>query len=150
MKLRAIMSQPVITVKQDTTLDIVASLMLENGYGCVPVIEDDGAIVGIITLGEFVSKEKTLPFSRFSFQTLFGHSLKEGMETIYEVARKMTARDIMKECRVVLTEEDTVKTFLEQIAEHGITHVPIVRNGLLVGIVARQDLLKMVAKRIPH
>ncbi len=144
MNLKQIMSHPVHTVSEDTKVDIVASVMLDNSIGCVPVLDAWGEMTGIITHDAFVSKEKTLPFSRFSFQTLLGHPLKDGMETIYETAKKMAARDIMSRNPTTLTEEDTVKTFLETISEHHMTHIPIVRNGSLVGIVARQDLLKMV------
>ena len=145
MKLKEIMSQPVQSVSEDTRVDIVARLMLEKSIGCLPVLDSEGKLTGVITHDAFVSKEKTLAFSRFHYLTLLGDSLQDGMEKVYEKAKNMLAREIMRRNPATLTEDDTVKTFLETISEHGVTHIPIVRDGSVIGIVARQDLLKMVA-----
>lgn len=145
MKLKGIMSKPVLTVHEDTTLDVAAGMMLENGYGCLPVVDNENNLVGLITHSEFIAKEEGIPFSRLRILKLLGHSLQDGMEKIYETAKTMTARDIVRINPETLTEDDTVRTFLELISEKEITHVPIVKDGLVIGIVTRQDLLKMVA-----
>lgn len=144
MKVKEIMSQPVITVTEDTTLKEIAGVMLDNGIGCVPVLDGHGKIVGIITHTDFTAKEKGMPFSVFRAPQLLGRWLKEGAEEIYEAAQTMTAKDIMTKNPVTLVEDDLVKTLLEKLMRHKITHIPIVRDGIPIGIVARQDLLKMM------
>lgn len=144
MKVKEIMSHPVITVTEDTTLEEVARVMLEKGIGCVPVVDEQNKIVGIITHGDFIAKEKGLPFSFFRAPQLFGQWLKEGAETIYEAAKLMTAKDIMTRNPTTMTEDDLVKTVLEKMLSNKITHVPIVKEDVPIGIVARQDLLKMM------
>jgi CBS domain-containing protein len=67
------------------------------------------------------------------------------MEEAYEKAKSIPARDIMKAGPLTLTGDDTVRTFLESISKYNLTHIPILEEGELVGIVARQDLLKMIA-----
>jgi CBS domain-containing protein len=146
MKLKEIMSHPVQTVSEDATLARVARLMLDKGIGAVPVVDGDGKLVGLITHSDFVSKEKAVPFSRYHVPTLLGQfSLKDDMEEAYEKAKSIPARDIMKAGPLTLTGDDTVRTFLESISKYNLTHIPILEEGELVGIVARQDLLKMIA-----
>lgn len=144
MKVKEIMSQPVITVTEDATLEEIARIMLEHGIGCVPVVDGQNKIVGIITHADFIAKEKGLPFSFFRAPQLLGQWLKEGAETIYETAKTMTAKEIMTKNPITLSKDDLVKTLLEKMLSHKITHITIVQDGIPIGIVARQDLLKMM------
>ncbi|MEQ1603407.1 MAG: CBS domain-containing protein [Pyrinomonadaceae bacterium] len=145
MKVKEIMSQPVITVTADTTLEAVAGVMLRHNIGCVPVMDDDAKLVGIITHSDFIAKKKGIPFSRVRLPMLLGYGLREGTETIYDAAKSLTAGEIMTPNPVVLTEDDLVKTFLEKMLNDRVTHVPIVRGDSVIGVVARHDLLKMIA-----
>lgn len=144
MKLKEIMSTPVITIGNDANVLAVATIMLHNGIGCVPVVNDLDDLVGLVTKTDFVAHEKALPFSNFSAPQLLGHWLKAESETIYELARTTPVSEIMRKSPICLSEDDLVVTFLEKIISDGITHAPVLRDNVLIGIVAQQDLLKMV------
>ena len=67
VKVKEIMSQPVITITEDAPLAQVAQLMLDRGIGGVPVTNIAGELIGIITESDFTAREKCLPFSLFRF-----------------------------------------------------------------------------------
>jgi CBS domain-containing protein len=144
MKIQAIMSSPVITVSADAKLHEAAAVMLENGIGCLPVLDGQGGLLGLITKRTFIAREEGMAFSTIRAPRLFGHWLKEGVESIYELAREISVRDVAIRAPVTLLEDDLVKTFLERVLTNGITHAPILRDRVLVGIVSQQDLLKIM------
>jgi CBS domain-containing protein len=147
MKAREIMLQPVVTVREDDSLEEVARTMLQHRIGCVPVVNHLGELGGIITQPDFAAKEKGIPFSTFRAPQVLGQWLtSEGVERIYGAARQMTAREIMRTQVVTVTEEDSVNKAVELMLRHDINRIPVVRDGKLVGIIARHDLLKLMAR----
>jgi CBS domain-containing protein len=143
MKLKEIMSEPVTTITKDTSLGEAAKIMLEQRIGCLPVI-DEGVLTGIITKTDFIAKDKAIPFSTVRAPELFGYWLSEGAEKIYENVSSMRVTEVMTHNPITFLEDDLVKTYLEKIISNNITHAPILRDGSIVGIVARHDLLKML------
>jgi CBS domain-containing protein len=150
MKVKEIMVQPVLVVREDTTLAEIARIMLERCIGGLPVVNDRGELRGIVTESDFAAKERGVPFSTFRAPQLFGQWMgKEGTERLYAAARTMTAREIMRERVITVSEEDTLETVLERMLRHDINRVPVVRDGIPVGIVTRHDLLKLMLKACP-
>jgi CBS domain-containing protein len=151
MEVRTIMMRPVVVVREDTTLEEMARMMLERHIGCVPVVNDRGEICGIVTESDFTAKQRGIPFSTFRAPQILGQWMpKQGIERIYEAARTMTAREIMTARVVTVTEEKSVEEVVELVLRHNIHRVPVVRDAVPVGIVARHDILKlMVGDRVP-
>lgn len=151
MVARTIMMQPVAVVREGTTLGEIARMMLERHIGCVPVVNDRGEICGIVTESDFTAKQRGIPFSTFRAPKILGQWMpKKGIERIYEAARTMTAREIMTARVVTMTEEQSVEEVVECMLRHNIHRIPVVRNAVPVGIVARHDILKlMVGDRVP-
>ena len=147
MKVKDLMVEPVIVVRERASLEEVACTMLEHGIGCLPVVDERGEISGIITESDFMAKEKGIPFSTFCAPQLFGRWVdEESIERIYTAARKMTAQEIMRRKVVTVTEGDSVAAVLDRMLRHNITRIPVVRNQTPVGMVARHDLLKLMAQ----
>lgn len=148
MKAREIMTQPVITVKPDATLDEIARLMLTYNIGCVPVVDGQGKLCGIVTESDFSAKEHGIPFSTLRLPQVFSQWMpKEGIERIYEAAKKMTAKEIMTCDVITLKEDDAVEQALTLMLKHDIHRLPVVRDGKPVGMLARHDLLKLMARQ---
>ena len=145
MRVKQIMSQPVITVREEATLEQIAKIMLEHRIACVPVVNDSGVMVGVVTESDFTAKEKRFPFTSFRVPQLFGQYIDKGeVDPIYQAARDITAREVMTAQVISVTENEFVRVVLEQMLHHKINHIPVVRDGVPVGIVARHDLLKMM------
>jgi len=86
------MRQPVISMREDDTLEEAARVMLENKLRGVPVVDERGKISGFLSVSDYLAKDKVLPFSRFHAPQLFGKWIgKEGIEKIYRNARRRCA-----------------------------------------------------------
>ena len=146
MKVREIMKHPVVTVHEDATLEAVAQTMLEHRVWGVPVINDGGEIAGLITDADFAVKEAGFPFTRFRAPQLFGKWIDKGhIEKFYEAARTLKASDIMRPADVTVTEDESIDRVVEIMVSQGLKRIPVVRAKVPVGMIARNDLLKLMA-----
>lgn len=147
MKAREIMSSPAITVPETATLEEAAKLMVDNHVGGLPVVDSAGRLVGFITDSDFAAKERGVPFSLFRAPQVLGQWMgREGIERIYESARKLLVRDFMSRPGVWASEDDPVDRVARLMMDRDINRVVIARDGRPVGIVARHDLLRILAR----
>ena len=144
MKVKDIMTEPVITITEDTSLQKVAQIMLDNRIGGLPVINQSGDLTGIVTESDFTATEKCIPFSMFRAPQLFGNWLGNDAEDLYERAGNISAQEVMSTSVVTVTENDSIETVLELILKYDINRIPVVKDGKPIGIVARHDLLKLM------
>jgi len=145
MQIRDFMTQPVVTVREDTTLAEVAGTMLAQHIGGVPVVNAQGKLSGIITVSDFTAKEHGIPFSTLRAPQVFGHWLgEEPLEQIYAMACQMTVRDIMSPHVMTVTEEQTVEEAVTLFLHYDIHRIPVVRDGVPVGMVSQHDLLRLM------
>lgn len=147
MKVSEIMSHPVITVREDATLEEVARIMLDHRFGSVPVVNEQGEMIGIITESDFAAKGKGVPFTTFEMPQVFGHWLgKSGVEQMYQTARAISAADTMTRDVITVEENATIEEILELMLRYDVNRIPVLRGKILVGIVARYDLLKLMLR----
>lgn len=147
MQIGECMTQPVVTVREDTTLEEVARTMLEHRIGGVPVVNAQGRLCGIVTESDFAAHEHGVPFSTFRAPQVFGHWLgSETLAQIYETARRRTAREIMHSDVITVTEAQPVEDAVALLLRHEIHRLPVVRAGVPVGMIARHDLLRLMLR----
>jgi len=149
MFVRDIMTRDVITIHAETKIEKVAQLLIDNQISGVPVVDDNNKLVGIITEKDLMVKASDLkmPFYLTLFDSViflenpirFNNNLKKFTAT--RVKEAMTTRVITVE------EEAEVAEAVEIMQKHKINRVPVVRKGKLVGIVTRNDILKMLVKQ---
>lgn len=142
------MSKPVVTIPATASLADAAALMLEKGFGCLPVVGEKGELVGLVTESSFAAKSVGVPFSTFCAPQVLGQWLSpDGLEAIYSSARSTLVSEVMVGSVVTITEEEPVAAAVELMLKHDINRVPVVRSGVPVGIIARHDLLRMMIER---
>jgi CBS domain-containing protein len=142
---RDIMTHPAITVPECATLEEAARTMLDRRIGCLPVVDPQGRLAGIITESDFTGTERCIPFSTFRAPRLFGQWVSaQELERMYAEARKILASEIMTRDVVTVTEADPVREAIVRMLHRDVNRIPVVRGGVPVGIVARHDLLKMM------
>lgn len=148
LRVRDIMTPNPITVGPDATLEQVAALMLEHQIGAVPVVDAEGRLLGLIREEDFLAQERPIPFSAFRAPQLFGRWVTpERLEEIYAEARRLKAGAIAHPAEVTVTEETSLSELAERMIARNVRHVPVLRDGKLVGVVTRHDVLKAVAQR---
>ncbi len=150
MKVSEIMTKPVFTIDEDRTLEEVAQKMLNNKVGGLPVVDNGGKIVGMVTESDFSAKEHAIPFSRQYAPQLFGEWMsKEGIDEAYKAARSIQVKEIMSSPAITIEEDETVAEAVRKMLERSVHRIPVVRDSVPVGIISRHDLLKMVVQKFP-
>ena len=144
MKAKAIMSVNVITIKRETTLEEIAHILTENRISGVPVVDDEGHVEGIVSETDLLYKDVEPRFPAV-VEVLGGLIFLKGTKHHDEELKKLVAtkaEDIMT-AKVITAEEETdVREIAGIMVENKINRVPILRDGKLVGIVSRADILK--------
>jgi len=147
-KIKDIMVSSVHTANENETLSEVAVKMLEKNVGCLPVLNDDGNLVGFLSETDFAGKEKLIPFSRNHAPQLFGKWLNEGgIEEMYKNAKTIEVKEIMSSPPISIDQDETIADLIEKIMKYNIHRVPVVKGEELVGIVSRRDLLKLLISK---
>jgi len=143
--IKDIMVSSVHTANENDTLSEVAVKMLEKNVGCLPVLNDDGKLVGFLSETDFAGKEKLIPFSRNHAPQLFGKWLNEdGIEEMYKNAKTVKVKEIMSTPSISIEQDETIADLIEKIMKYNIHRIPVVNGEKLVGIVSRRDLLKLL------
>ena len=145
MQARELMTQPVVTVRTDTSLAEVAKTMVECRVGCVPVVDESSQLRGIITQTDFAANERGVPFSMEAVLQMFSQPVS-GKETekVRQDARKTKAREVMITEVITASEETPVEEIARAMLRYDIDHIPVVRDGMPIGLVARHDFLRMI------
>jgi CBS domain-containing protein len=149
MRLAEVMTKAPVTVRDDDAVDEVAGRMIRHRIGCLPVVDSGGQLVGIVTAADFGAKEDGCPFPPFCVPVFpKGHAGEFARQAGSDGPRRdtRTARDIMTPQPIVFTEDATVVEVVAKMLHLGIDRIPVVHNGVPVGIVARADILRLVLR----
>ena len=143
MKARELMSTSLIVVPPETPIAALAELLAARGISAVPVVDAGGAPVGIVTEGDLIRRvagEKAT-----GLQWFLGMFRDTGrMAERFSKAYGATARDVMTPDLVTVNEDATADEIARKMEQRGIRRVLVMRDGLLVGLVSRSDLLRAV------
>jgi CBS domain-containing protein len=147
-KVEDIMTREVITIREHTTIEEIARLLVENRIETVPVVDEENRVIGIVSESDLFLKEKGLPFSAVKVPMLFKRWVDpERLDEIYEEARHHTAADIMTRRAICVDVSATIGQAARLMAQHDINSIPILREGVLAGIITRGDIIRHLARR---
>jgi CBS domain-containing protein len=150
VRVRDIMSSPAVTVHADTTLEQAALSMLERRVGCLPVVDDEGKLVGILTESDFAGRRERIRFTSLCIPLLLGQFVVPGIQGLEEACAKVRAnpvRSIMTTTVVTATEDEPATAVAFRMLDRDIHHIPVVRDGTPVGVITRHDLLRVMARQ---
>ena len=147
MKVREIMSAQVVTVRRDTSVNDIAKLMSERDISGIPVVDDAHHVIGIVTELDMIVRNTRLEMPAF-IQILDGRVPLEMPGHYRKRLLHMLgthAADIMTREVVTVSPDAEVQDLAETMVKRRFNPVPVVENGVLVGIVSRADLIRMMA-----
>jgi CBS domain-containing protein len=143
MKVHDVMTSSVVTVTPDTPFPELVERLLKYGISGLPVIDENGDLVGIVTEADLVSKEAYGGHRRRALELLA--DLIAGGQTRWAIKGKgRTAAQVMTRELVTARPGDDVRTAAKRLIEHQLKRLPVVDHGKLVGIVSRTDLLRVL------
>ncbi len=144
MRAREIMTHRVVTIGPDATVGEAARMMLERNVSCLPVVDERGRLVGILTHTDFGLHPRYLPLAG-SLYTLMGRwASPEQLEEVAQGLRGVPVREVMEREVVTVDEEAPVARVADLMLRHRVHRLPVVRGQELVGIISRHDLLKLI------
>jgi CBS-domain-containing membrane protein len=150
LTVKDIMSANIVSVKPDTEIIEAAKLLLENRFNGLPVVDNNGKVVGIICQSDLVAQQKSLPIpTLFTFLDGFIPltSLKK-METEIQKIAAITVADAMTKNPVTVKQDTKIETVAALMADKKFHTLPVLdENGILVGIVGKEDLLRTLIKK---
>jgi CBS domain-containing protein len=140
MKVRDIMSPRVISVAPEASILEAIRLMLLNHISGLPVINQAGALVGVVTEGDFLRRGETGTERKRSrwLEFLLGPS-RLADEYVHTHAR--TVEDVMTPEPITISEDAALDEAVQLMESRRIKRLPVLRTGQVVGIVSRANLL---------
>lgn len=146
MHTKDIMTTPVISVAPETGVSDVARLLLERHISAVPVIDTEGRLVGMVSEGDFLRRAEDGSHRHGSWWLrLLSGSGENAADYVKTHGR--SAADVMTRDVVTVTEDTSAGDVAHLLETKRIKRVPVLRDGKVVGIVSRADLLRGLAAR---
>ena len=145
MRAHQIMTRKVITVKADTAILEAASLMLQYHISGLPVVDEAGKLIGIVSEGDFMRRSEIGTESpRIRWLDFLMGAGKSALDFVREHGRKV-GEIMTQDGLCTAAEEIPLEELVRLMERQNIKRVPIMRGETLVGIVTRSDLLRAVA-----
>ena len=144
MKAADIMVSPVITVGPDATVQDVAEILIRNRISAVPVLSQQGKILGIVSEGDLLRRvESGTQRARSWWLELLTSKFTLRDEYMKSHSRKVT--DVMTSDVLTVSPDTRLGDVASVLEKNGIKRVPVVTDGKLVGIVSRANLVQAIA-----
>lgn len=126
-----------ITVEANTTLPAVYHIMKLNNIRRLPVVDSQGRLIGIVTLGDI---REARPKTSAVLNILELHSLVAGLEV----------REFMSPEPITVAPDTSIRQAAQLMMHHKIGGLPVVDTGRLVGIITDSDIFRLLVEQLPE
>lgn len=144
MKAGDVMVFPVITVKSTATVKDVAKLFLDRKISAAPVVDGAGKLVGIVSEGDLIHRAE-IGTERRGSRWLALLTDEHAAAADYIKSHAIKLADVMTHKVVTATPDTPLQDVAMMMEANGVKRIPIVRDGKLVGLVSRANLVQAVA-----
>jgi len=149
MKAMDVMVRDVISVKPDDSVDDAIKLLTEHDISALPVVDMEGKVVGVLSEADLLHRaeigtekqhprwlEAVMPASKLADEFTKSHGQR--------------VEQVMSTDPVTASEDTSLGEIATLLERHRIKRIPIVREGKLVGIVSRSNLIQALASSQTH
>ena len=146
---RSVMTTDVVTFAPDEPIGDATQRLLEHDIDGGPVVDADGKIVGMLTTDDLLVQETRLHYP--TVVSLFGAYLElpsahRQFEEDLRRAVGATVGEVMEDDRVFTCgPDDSLERAATLMHEHGVSRLPVVEGGRLVGIIGRTDIIRAIS-----
>jgi CBS domain-containing protein len=148
MLAKDVMTTAVLTALPGTDVREIAGMLLERRISAVPIVDERGKLRGIVSEGDLINRPESGTQHRQSWWLRLV-SAPEEQARDYLRAHGTRAQDVMTEDVITVAEDTPLSKIAALLEKHRIKRVPVVRDGKLVGIVSRANLLQGLAASRP-
>jgi CBS domain-containing protein len=138
-----VMTQDVVSVGPDTPIKDVAALLVERGISGLPVCENGGTVVGVLSEADLLVKQGGPPERGGG---LFAWLIDTADAPDLAKLRAHTAGEAMTAPAVTVETDEPVAEAARTMVSLGVNRLPVVEDGRLVGIVTRADLVRLFTR----
>ena len=149
LKVREIMTTPVITVKPETTVRELADILAKNKISGVPVVDDQDRMLGMVSEADVIVQDADLHFPyyiQFLESVIYLQSVHK-FEERFRKAIGSKVSQIMTQEVISASPDESVREVATLMADRNVNRVPVMENGHLVGIVTRGDIVRAIAQQ---
>lgn len=150
MQVRELMSSPAVTVASTTKIQEIARVMREGPFSGVPVVEEDGALVGVVTELELIERNAPLREPRYLavLDGLIPVSLDEYRHYREQVGLVLAtdASELMDDDPATIGPDDSLEKLLTLMRKPEQTMVPVVEGNRVIGVVTRTDVVRVLER----
>lgn len=141
-----LMTPDPLCVNMRTPVSEIIRLMLERSISAVMVTADDGSLVGVVSEGDLIRRQDSAHQQRLNrWLDLLAEGEPLNLEFLHGLQLgRATAAAVMTSPPITLDERATLADIADVLLKHSIKRVPITRNGRLVGLVSRRDILRVL------
>lgn len=151
--IRDLMDRDCITITTTMPVPEIARIFTENRMECLPVIDDEKGLVGIVTEQDLFVKEEWLPRTGLTYMAVFKEPvIPEFLPQVYaKRGETNTAADVMTSKVVWVKEASPIGHAVRLMVMHGFKCLPVlntapVAGGKLVGIITRSNIVRLLAQ----
>ena len=144
MLVKDVMTKKVVTVSPETRIEEIARLFLKHHISGVPVVDEGGGLTGLVSEGDLMRRvaDADAPRRSWWLELFTGDGSRIAD---YVKAHGRQARDVMTREVITVQEGMTIGKAAAILEQHRIKRTPVLRDGKLVGIVSRSNLLQGLA-----
>jgi CBS domain-containing protein len=141
-----VMTSDVITVDENATVQAAAQLMTEHRISALPVVDQNNRVIGMVSEGDLLHRAETGTERRHLWWLETGTS-NDQLAAEYIKSHSGKVGDVMTRGVISVVEQTAVADIAVRLETHRIKRVPVLRNGKLVGIVSRANLVRALAMK---
>ena len=143
-----IMTREVKTARLDMPVQELAAMLYESKIGGVPVVDDEGKVVGVVTENDLIDQNKKLHIPTmvsFLDSVIFIDSAASFEKEIKKMTGSVVG-DVCSERLLTVDEDAGLEDIASIISEEGVHTLPVLRDGKLVGVIGKTDLIGVIAQ----
>jgi len=144
-----IMTRDVVTARPEDPVAKVAKVLTDHEISAVPVCDEQGRLLGMLSEGDLMrpfGQENALKRAWWLNLLAEGTDLAPAFVDYVRLDHRM-ARDLMATPVITAREDTNLAELADLLARHRIKRVPIMREGKLVGVVSRADVVRALARK---
>lgn len=145
MNVGDVMTRELVTALPDTDVSTLARSMLDRHVSGLPVVDEDGRLLGLVTAEDLVTKQARVHFPIY-FGLLGGIVTLEAPGTEEEIERALAtnAEQIMERRPVTASPDDAIEDVAALMVDKHANPIPVLDGGRLVGIVSHRDIIRLL------
>jgi len=144
MNVRDIMTANPISIEPDSPLGTAIAVMVDRKIRHLPVVDEQGAVVGIVTDRDLRSAALAPALAEY-----LSEGARRRLRGITATLENLRVKDAMTCNPITTSPEVSVRQAAAVMLEHHIGSLPVIRDGTLIGIVTDRDAVKALAAQMP-